>query len=152
MAFCKSCGAEVPEGTKFCQACGAPVEEPVVNNGGATQSTSNSASNDKLMAILAYLGILVLVPILAGKDSKFVKFHANQGLVLIIGYIILTVACNVIGVMIAAFDIYVIGFVLGLVAWAINICLVVFAIMGIINAANGEEKELPIIGQYKLLK
>jgi uncharacterized membrane protein len=152
MAFCKSCGAEVPEGTKFCQACGAPVEEPVVNNDGATQNTSNSASNDKIMAVLAYLGLLVLVPILAGKDSKFVKFHANQGLVLIIAYIILTVACNVIGVMTAAFDIYVIGLALGLVAWAVNICLVVFAIMGIINAANGEEKELPIIGQYKLLK
>ena len=32
------------------------------------------------MAILAYFGILVLIPILAAKDSKFARFHANQGL------------------------------------------------------------------------
>lgn len=35
---------------------------------------------NKVMAILAYFGILVLIPILAAKDSKFARFHANQGL------------------------------------------------------------------------
>ena len=151
MAFCKSCGAEVPDGTKFCQACGAPVEEPVVNSE-ATQGTVAGASNDKLMGILAYLGILVLVPILAAKDSKFAKFHANQGLVLIIAYIIVSVACNVVSIATAALNVPLIGLLLGLVTWAASIFCFVLAIMGIIAAANGEEKELPIIGQYKLLK
>ena len=40
---------------------------------------------NKVMAILAYFGILVLIPILAAKDSKFARFHANQGLLLCIG-------------------------------------------------------------------
>ena len=40
---------------------------------------------NKIFAILAYLGILVLIPILAAKDSPFAKYHANQGLVLLIG-------------------------------------------------------------------
>lgn len=39
---------------------------------------------NKVMAILAYFGILVLIPILAAKDSKFARFHANQGLLLCI--------------------------------------------------------------------
>ena len=26
MAYCKECGAVLPEGTKFCSACGAPVQ------------------------------------------------------------------------------------------------------------------------------
>ena len=39
-------------------------------------------NNNKVMAILAYFGILVLVPILGAKESKFARFHANQGLVL----------------------------------------------------------------------
>ena len=26
MMFCKSCGSEIPDGTKFCENCGAPVE------------------------------------------------------------------------------------------------------------------------------
>ena len=38
--------------------------------------------NNKIMAILSYFGILVLVPILAAKESKFARFHANQGLIL----------------------------------------------------------------------
>ncbi len=37
-----------------------------------------------VMGILCYLGILVLIPIFAAKDSKFVRFHANQGLILLL--------------------------------------------------------------------
>ena len=37
--------------------------------------------NNKVMSILAYIGILVLVPIFAAKDSKAARFNANQGLV-----------------------------------------------------------------------
>ena len=39
-------------------------------------------AQNKAMAILAYLGILVLIPIFAAKNSAFAKFHANQGLIL----------------------------------------------------------------------
>ena len=39
---------------------------------------------NKFMAILAYFGILVIIPILAAKDSKFARFHSNQGLILCI--------------------------------------------------------------------
>ena len=143
MAFCKSCGAEVPEGTKFCQACGAPVEEPVVNNG-ATQNTSNSESNDKLMGVLAYIGILFIVPLLAAKDSKFARFHANQGLVLFITDVVLFIAAGIIDGFLP-----VIGGLINLAAYVVAIVLM---ILGIVNAANGEEKELPIIGQYRLIK
>ncbi len=31
MAFCKNCGAELPEGGKFCVKCGQKVEEPQVS-------------------------------------------------------------------------------------------------------------------------
>ena len=50
------------------------------------KKTSNE--NDKIMGILAYVGILVVVPLFAGGNSKFVKYHANQGLVLFIGVLI----------------------------------------------------------------
>ncbi len=144
MVFCKSCGAEVPEGTKFCQACGAPVEEPTIIYNGAAQNTSNSASNDKLMGILSYIGILFIVPLLATKESKFARFHANQGLVLFITDIVLFTVAGIID-----------GFVpiIGaLVSWAVYVFVLVLMILGIVNAANGEEKELPVIGQYRLIK
>lgn len=88
--------------------------------------------DNKIMAILAYLGILVLVPIFAAKESKFARFHANQGLILCIVGIIL-------------------GFV-PILKWFAWIFELVFAVLGIMNAAKGLAKELPLIGKYKLLK
>ena len=46
--------------------------------------------NNKAMGILSYIGLLVLIPIFAAKDSKFARFHANQGLVLVIAQAIVT--------------------------------------------------------------
>ena len=107
-------------------------------------------SNDKVYGILAYIGILVLVPLLAGK-TQFARFHANQGLVLFIADIILGV---MIGITVGVLSLLgVIGVVLGsIVSGVFGLCIFVLVIMGIINAANGEMKPLPIIGGITLIK
>ena len=51
---------------------------------------------NKFMAILSYLGILVIVPILAAKESKFARFHANQGLILCIAAILYWIAYSIL--------------------------------------------------------
>ncbi|WP_416147466.1 hypothetical protein ACM26V_14660 [Salipaludibacillus sp. HK11] len=123
------------------------------------KSGAKDVEDNKLMAVLAYLGILVLIPLLAAKESRFAQYHANQGLVLIIVaiasftglFIISTVATFVLG------NIPVLGPLLGIllgtllyfVAW---VGLMVLMIMGIVNASKGKEKPLPIIGKYKILK
>ena len=86
------------------------------------------------MAVVAY--ILFFVPLLTdAKNDPFVKFHVKQGLVLFIGYVIEMF----IG------SIPVIGRV---IAPLLGILLFVLFIMGIINAANGKEKPLPVIGDF----
>src|SRR3954468_9065768 len=40
---------------------------------------------DKVMLILAYLGLLALVPLLTVNDSEYVRWHAKNGLVLTVG-------------------------------------------------------------------
>jgi len=108
------------------------------------------AQDNKVMAILAYFGILVLVPLLAAKESPFARFHANQGLLLIIALIAYSIVATIL--------IFVFVFVspaLALIATLLNLVYLVFlvlAIIGIINAAKGEAKELPIIGKYKIIK
>lgn len=94
-------------------------------------------SANKVMAILAYFGILVLIPLFAAKESKFARFHANQGLILLI--------CEAV--------IFFIGRIPGVsaLAWILNIAVGVFAIIGIINAAKGEAKPLPFIGNFKII-
>lgn len=86
------------------------------------------------MAILCYIGILVLIPLLTdAKNDSFVKYHIKQGLTLLIFDIIIGIVSAV----------PVVGWIVGLVGW---ILVVILFIMGIINAAGGQEKPLPIIG------
>ena len=104
---------------------------------------AQDVANNKVMAILAYFGILFLVPLLAAKDSPFARFHANQGLLLFIGYIV---------VYVIYFVLLMISPMVGMIASILFLGLFVLAILGIINAAKGEMKELPLIGKYRLLK
>jgi uncharacterized membrane protein len=109
------------------------------------------AEDNKIMGILAYLGILVLVPILAAKESPFARFHANQGLVLCIAAIAAYIAALILGAIFALVSLTFLA-IFGLLYTAIWICFIVFMIIGIINAAKGEMKELPLIGKIKILK
>ena len=101
------------------------------------KKTSNE--NDKIMGILAYVGILVVVPLFAGGNSKFVKYHANQGLVLFIAMVLTNI-------------LWVIPFLGWVAAPAVGLLILVLAIMGIINVVNNEMKSLPLIGGIKLIK
>ncbi len=100
-------------------------------------STQTGPQKNVAMALLCYLGILVIVPLLTeAKNDPFVKFHIKQGLVLVITWIIVG-AIRMIPVIGYMF----LGPILGLV------CLVL-AIVGIVNAVGGKEKALPLIGHY----
>lgn len=105
---------------------------------------------NKVMALLSYLGILVLVPIFGAKDSKFARFHANQGLVLCIAAIIYGVAYSILTSIILAIS-WRLYFVVSLIG-LISVVFLILAVIGIINSLNGKAKELPLIGKYKLLK
>jgi uncharacterized membrane protein len=88
-----------------------------------------------LTAVLSYIGILFLVPLLAAKDNAFAQFHAKQGLVLFIA--------EVATVVIAWIP--VLGWIVGLVAWII---WVVLSVIGIMNVLGSKRTPLPIIGKF----
>ena len=93
-----------------------------------------------MMAICAYLWILIVIPFLTdAKSDSFVKFHLKQGLVLLI----FDAIGWVVGAFIGWFPL--IGWLIVFLWWIISLLLV---IMGIMNVLRGEEKELPWIGQY----
>jgi len=62
-------------------------------------------------------------------NSQFVKFHAKQGLVLTIGWIVGMVLYPLMGL----------GFL-------VHVAIVVLSIMGIMNVSEGNTKDLPIVG------
>ena len=106
----------------------------------------DDVSKNKGMAILAYLSWLVLIPLICAKESPFARFHCNQGLLL---SIVETIAGIIIG---ALAKIPLIGWLFGIVGALIEVVMIVMLLIGIVNAANGRAKELPVIGQIKLLK
>jgi uncharacterized membrane protein len=87
------------------------------------------------MSILAYIGPLIIVSYLVAKDDPAVKFHIKQGAVLFV----------------AEIAVYVLSFVFSFLfpLWAlVNLATLVLSIIGIVNAAQGKEKELPVVGSY----
>ena len=98
----------------------------------------DDVEKNRLMAALSYFGPLVLVPIFGVKDSRFTKFHANQGLVLFL----LELICAFMK------GVKVIGWIFGLVL----IVLCILAVVGIVYACQGKAKELPVVGNWKILK
>lgn len=144
MRICRKCGAQVADGVMVCPQCGAPMIEP-------PKTPQQDVEQNKVMAVLAYFGILVLIPILAAKESKFARFHANQGLILLITGVAYSIFVQVI-IKIVAFISYALAGIVGIALGLAWLLLLVLAIIGIINAVKGEFKQLPLIGQFQILK
>ncbi|MPM71374.1 hypothetical protein SDC9_118339 [bioreactor metagenome] len=102
-----------------------------------------SGSNDTLMGVLAYLGILALIPYFSKGQSSFVRFHALQGMNLLILEVIAGVAIGILSY------VPVLG---SIVSWVVSLGSLAFTIIGIVNVANKEMKELPIIGGIQIIK
>ena len=116
------------------------------NNAPQGYNAAADADSNKAMGILAYLGFLFLVPLLAAPGSPFAKYHANQGLILFICEMVL----GVLSVVFAFIPF--IGWLLSLITWLGALGCFVLAILGIVNAVNGKMEPLPLIGGFTLLK
>ena len=97
------------------------------------------------MAILAYLSWLVLIPLFAAKESRFARFHCNQGLVLAIAEIIAWVLFGILK------KIPLIGWIFAALSWVLSLICLVMAVIGILNAVGGKAKDLPVIGSFRIL-
>lgn len=140
---CTKCGAAINAEAKFCNECGAAV--------GGNAPAVNEAQENKIIFILAYLGILFFLPLVACPNSKVGRFHANQGLVLFILSIVGQIALGIL-TMIATAIYWGFGALMSFISWVWWILILVLAIMGMISANKGEQKPLPVIGKFKIIK
>lgn len=158
MAFCNKCGNQLPDGANNCPNCGAPagntqqnaqnfVNNMMNTNDATSQFDPQDINDNKGMSVLAYIGILFLIPLLACPNSRFARYHTNQGLVLFLLELAIGVVTGILGIIPIA------GLIIGGLLSAVGgIFTLVLMIMGIINAAQGQAKELPLIGKITLLK
>ena len=117
----------------------AEAKKPASEKVKTPSTDAKDIEENKVFGVLAYIGILFLVPLLAAPKSKFAKFHANQGCVLFIAGAILSFI----------WVIPVLGWIVGFFG---GIFLLVLAILGIINALNGKMEKLPVIGDISIIK
>ena len=163
MIYCIKCGEKAEDGMKFCPRCGAPLpemsgaektheERKRTAADGAGYFSEQDVKANKAMGVLSYLGILILIPLLAGdKQSEYVRFHINQGLVLFL----VSIAVDILdGRWFWGFQSWFAQRMLNL-SWALDILsliLFVLMILGIVYAVRGEKRELPVIGQIHIWK
>ncbi len=103
------------------------------NQAPVAQNSLSGEDKNLFLAICAYVGPLVILSFLFGKENSFVKFHTKQGLVLFSIELILWL----FGTMFYS--------MWGLVH-LVNIFTFVLSIVGIVNVIRKKEKELPFIG------
>ena len=139
MKYCTQCGSAVGDGEKFCSSCGAPVASrssaPERDFFDTKDSTGEFEAADiesnTALAVLSYIGPLVLIPIFAGQNSPYVKFHARQGLWLLLAELV----CTCVPVL----------------GWLAAVAPIVFSIIGIVNAAQKKAKLLPLMDKLPKL-
>ena len=113
--------------------------------------SSKDVEEGKVCAILSYLliGIIWYFADEKMKKNGFAKFHAKQGLVLLVAAIIYNIALGIVlGAILFPMMFSGVGWGIFSILRLLYYIPLVFTVIGIINAANGNEKELPIIGNF----
>lgn len=104
---------------------------------------------NKTMAGLAY--ILFFLPLIVCKDSRFGRFHANQGLLLLILSVAGYIAISIVTTILATITWRLFGFITLLYS-IYGLFIMAVAIYGLVNGLNGKVKELPVIGKYRIIQ
>ncbi|HOW36072.1 MAG TPA: hypothetical protein PL155_06645 [Candidatus Omnitrophota bacterium] len=100
--------------------------------------TISHAPNDKqilegkVIAILSYLSILCIIPLLFKKDNPFVLSHGKQGLVIFVGEVSVFIAHIVLGTWVLRLGLFLFG---------------VISLWGIIEVLRGRYIKLPVIAE-----
>lgn len=107
---------------------------------------SSAVAEDKTVAIVSYLtliGFIVAVVLHSQKKTKLGSFHLRQSLGLMLVWFAAMIALTIVGFI--PFIGWLISLVGTVVVWGGGLAL---WIMGLIAAANGQIKPLPVLGDY----
>lgn len=162
MPYCTVCGTELdPSGV--CPKCAAEEDEKNAQRVSKVVDTFQNAKDsteeydvedietNKIFAVLGYLGILILIPLICAPNSKYARFHASESIDLIVFDLIYVIIATIVTILC-----FKVGQALGIVILALFLLLgiipLIFWFQGIANAAQGHAKELPWIGRFQPLK
>ena len=116
----------------------------------AYEFSPEDVQQNKAMAILAYF--IFFLPLLAAKESRFARYHANQGLIVLIAYVALYIVQLILSAILFAGLAFGVFAIVSLLFTLLYLGLLVLLILGIVNAAQGKAKPVPVIGGFTLIK
>lgn len=117
-------------------ASAEPTPAPTTNTSTSPQPAPVATPDNQLiMGILAYVGILVLIPLLTSKNDPVVKFHIKQGIVLVV----IELGMWVVGMMVP---------LLFPIIGIVNLGSLILSIIGIVNVVQKKQAELPLVGKF----
>lgn len=171
--FCPSCGNNVA-GTSDTQQAGYTQTNNQANNQGnyghqgfgstgpAFMNTADTTAqynpadiaDNKILAILSYIGLLWLIPFFAGKHSPFTKYHVKQAFLVVCAQVAWMILGTILRMAIRTrVDViwtyyYETPAIVTILVSLVHLCIWAVAILGIVNAAQGKAKEIPFIGKF----
>jgi uncharacterized membrane protein len=185
---CPKCNKEVKATDKFCSSCGEDLkkkksskkttntnQDEIFNKIGDnlekildTEDTSKDYTkkdkdDNKGLALLSYIGPLAIIPYFYNKGSKYVKYHAVQGmnlLVVWVAYAILSGLLSFIKIT-KSCDSYLGIFTncTKVTPWwiklpldIIGLFLFAISVIGVVYALTGVAKKLPLIDKVTIFK
>jgi len=185
---CPKCNKEVKPKDKFCSSCGEYLkkkksskktsninQDEIFNKIGDnlekildTEDTSKDYTkkdkdDNKGLALLSYIGPLALIPYFYNKGSKYVKYHAIQGMNLLIVWICYVIVSSLLSLIkiTKSCDSYLGIFTncTKVTPWwikfpvdIIGLFLFALSVIGVVYALTGVAKKLPIIDRVTLFK
>jgi uncharacterized membrane protein len=120
-----------------------------------TQEEKSEADlgNHRAMAILAYIPVFVVVPLIFGQQSRFVRYHTNQGFLL---FSLEALRWGVMSVLYTGlpllFQSHPMLSLFGFINGVISFLFLALAIVGILHVMSGNCEELPGIGKYRVIE
>jgi len=116
--------------------------------GGGTY-TEKEINDGKAMAAIGYFCLCCLpgflLPMLGAKENKFAQYHAKQSMTLYVAMVAVVIVVTVLNFVLGMLHLGICSMILGPVA---GIAILVLMIIGMINAFQGQAKELPVLGQF----
>ena len=156
---CRNCGKTLDKDERVCGRCGEPAprgDDVVQRMSGALKSgkdrtaqfSPSDISENKAMGGLAY--VLFFLPLIVCPGSAYGRFHANQGLALLITGIIAAIVSSILSAVLLAvsWQLWWLTYLINLVLW---LPVAVIGIMGLIGGFTGKARELPLIGKWRII-
>lgn len=120
--------------------------------GTAAGYDANDIAQNRTVCAISYIPPLFFLPLVACKDSPYGKFHANQALVLLIAMVAVGVVFGITSAIFSLLRIFVISTLLNIINSLASLGFLALVIIAIVYTAQGDAKELPVIGKIKILK